>query len=152
MVDLKKLVLVSLAALAFACTGTLEPTNGGDGDGDADGAVANLEKMQFENNVLPLIVSAARDLPACSICHAGAAVPTLFGADGTAALAGAYDALIGGTQLASPAATSLLVTKGPHDGNAFCTGAATPDAYCTVDEVSIVTAWIDAEILAGRVQ
>ena len=148
-----KTCIVLSAALIVACTGRLEPTQGGDGDGDGDVDAATgptPEEMQFTNTVLPLIELGGRDKGACTGCHTGAVGPIIFGANNTTDTA--YSVLLAHpTMLRSPAETSGMLARGDHDGNAFCTAAATPDAYCTEDEVSIITAWIAAEISAGRV-
>ena len=159
MVDLHKLLLISLIAGTFACKGTLEPIGGdGDGDGDnggeVDAAIPSAGEMEFINNVVPLLNAGRVDGEgSCTGCHAGL-VPDFLGADPATTGYSTAVAYVGGKLFSDPADMSLILMKGEHNAGtakAWCTGVETPDLYCTIDEVAIVTAWINTEIAAGTI-
>ena len=144
--------LPSLIALSFAlivgtlgCVGELEPLDpaAGPGGGGPDAAVTNAAaKTYYETNIAPLMTS-ARPKGTCASCHSGS--DPINGPDflGVTAASG-YDMLISNTRLVNPdsPATSVLLTRGDHSGDAWCTGAGTPYAQCNTDEVGLITQWM----------
>jgi hypothetical protein len=137
-----------LAVLAaFACTGefvSAQPDADGGGARDAGGAGSAAGRRYFEAKVQPLLV-VVRPKGTCAFCHQqglGGTGPFFLGATA----ASAYDALINNRRLVgATAAASLLVTRGDHTGDAFCTGAGVPYAACATDEVELLEAWIALE-------
>lgn len=142
----------SLVLGAGACVGSLETTDpigsgGGPGagpDGGTGGGGA-AAKTFFDTNIEPLLTE-ARPKGSCASCHEGndtANGPDFLGLTA----ADNYTQLIGSARLINTGtpASSLLVTKGDHTGDAFCTAAGVPYATCTQDEVSLITQWIGME-------
>ncbi len=143
------MLLLSVASFALvACQGTLTPIGDGDGDGDTDAAAVSAGEMLYRSDVEP-VFTATRPGGTCESCHRTTAVgPQFLGAN---AAAGYLSIIADARFLSATGAASLLVTKGSHsDAQALCTGAGTPTAECTIDEVSIVAAWVDAEIAASN--
>jgi mono/diheme cytochrome c family protein len=141
-------ILGALAAVGMAaCTGefvTAEPgvDAGAAVDAGAVGSVAG--RAFFAANVAPLL---ALDRPkgSCAFCHQqglGGTGPFFLGA----APDEHYAALVSNPRLvgATPE-ESLLVTRGDHTGNAFCTGAGAPYAACGTDELAVLGEWIAIE-------
>jgi hypothetical protein len=132
---------VFAAVLAAAgCTGELIPIEPGPGPDpdptpgvDAGGGEDPLARAYFDSNVQPLFVL-ARPLGTCVSCHQTDTLDTalpgpLFLGANTAAN---YDALMINPRVVSTdPATSLLVTRGLHDGDAFQAG-----------EISTINEWI----------
>ncbi|RMH40888.1 MAG: hypothetical protein D6689_12585 [Deltaproteobacteria bacterium] len=135
-------MLVAAGAVGMvACVGELtpvDPATGGPGGGpDAGrGGGATEARDYFDTEVQPLL-ALPRPKGACTVCHQGVDPgngPDFLGADAAAN----YDALTANPRLVSgDPATSLLVTKGEHAGDAFAPA-----------EISIINEWILME--AGR--
>ena len=145
---LRSVVLVATLAM-IGCVGeleTLEGSGGGGGGGgggvDAGGTTNAAAQTYYTNNVRPLLI-AARPKGACNVCHEGANLAD--GPDFMGAASGEnYAALVGNTRMVSgDPATSQLILRGDHSGDAFCTGAGAPYAQCIENEVGILTTWIN---------
>ncbi len=145
----RKQLLLFVCTIATAalvgCVGELETLEGGGGGGggaDAGGG-GNSAAAQtyYTNNVRPLLI-AARPKGACSACHEG--IDAANGRDFMGAtLTDNYATLAADTRLVNGSpATSLLISRGDHTGDAFCTGPGTPYAACADNEVATVTTWI----------
>jgi hypothetical protein len=97
------------------------------------------------NSQIDGLFSATRPKGACVVCHQNASPvdPDFLGTSPTTH----YDTLIADTAMIGPTPeNSILYTKGDHPtGNAFCTGADTPYAGCTTDEMSLLAEWIALE-------
>lgn len=129
--------------LASGCVGELEPLPAGGVGGGADASTGNPQARTFyDSNIAPMM-TAARPKGTCAACHQG--VDPINGPDFLGANpASGYTTLIGNPRLVNTAspATSVLITRGDHAGDAFCTGVDTPYAGCTVNEVDTITQWI----------
>ncbi len=137
-------LLCIVLAASIGCVGELvedDPTPGGTADA---GQVNMAARMFFDQNVQPMF-GIARPKLACTVCHEGAEPangPDFLGA--TPAVN--YATLKADTRLVgTTAAASVLITRGDHSGDAFCTGVNVPYAGCTVDEVGLITQWINLE-------
>ncbi|HUH04121.1 MAG TPA: hypothetical protein VML75_19120 [Kofleriaceae bacterium] len=138
-----------LAVALLGCVGELEPQDpGGFGiPGGPDATppgVASPAHAYYDTNIAPLLV-AARPKGTCASCHQGSNIADGPDFLGTVAAVN-YSTLVGNTRLigATPA-LSYFVTRGDHNGNAFCTGVDTPYVGCTSDEVILVNTWIMME-------
>lgn len=134
----------ALSLTAAGCVGQLtedDPPDNTTPDATTGGTAA---RMFFDNNVQPLF-GLGRPKGACTVCHQGANAvdgPDFLGASA----ADNYATLKADTRLVSAtAANSVLITRGDHNGNAFCTGVNTPYAGCTADEIAVITQWIEME-------
>ncbi|HTM21266.1 MAG TPA: hypothetical protein VL172_12185 [Kofleriaceae bacterium] len=142
------ILLAGLLAPAAACVGQLEPIGATDDDtggGPDGGGVGSAAGRQFFTANIEPMVSLARPKGACVGCHQGTDTvngPDFLGPSTTTH----YDTLVvdGGLMGTSPA-TSLFCNKGDHTGNALCTGAGTPYAECTTDEVTKCGEWVMIE-------
>jgi len=136
-------LLLVLALVTTGCVGELTVSDPPAGNVDA-GTVNMAARQFFDLNVLPLM-SAARPKQACAVCHQGvdaANGPDFLGAGVT----NNYDMLVGNTRLVgTTAATSVLLTRGDHTGDAWCTGVNVPYAGCAADEIGLITQWINLE-------
>lgn len=132
------MTLVVAAVALIGCTGELIPLDPQPGPGpDADpdpgadaGSADPAARTFFDTNVQPLFIL-VRPLGACTGCHQD--LDPINGPDflGTTPLDN-YDMLIGDQRLMTgDPATSLLVTKGLHSGDAF-----------TPIEISTINQWI----------
>jgi hypothetical protein len=138
-----------LASCLVGCVGELEPLDPG-GFGIAGGpdatppGVASPAHAYFDLNVSP-ILNIQRPKGSCVACHQG--VSPADGPDFLGNTPGAnYSTLVANVRLvAATPATSILVTKGDHNGDPFCTGVGVPYGACTADEVTILNTWIMME-------
>jgi mono/diheme cytochrome c family protein len=143
------LSLAVCATLAMGCVGELEPQDPGafgiPGGPDATPpGVASPAHAYYDTNVAPLMII-TRPKGSCASCHQGVSPadgPDFLGNTPSAN----YSNLVTNTRLvgATPA-VSILVTKGDHNGNAYCTGVGVPYGACTADEVTILNTWIMME-------
>jgi len=152
-------MFVVLAALLTApgCVGQLTEdapsADAGAGGGIADAQIQTAARIQFDQNIAPMMTM-PRPKGACIICHQGpTACPTgggscFLGEDGlnhynsltTAAAVGSGLDLVTATP-----STSRFLQRGDHAGNAFCTGPGTPYANCTQNEAQMISDWINLE-------
>lgn len=144
------LIALSFAlALTTACVGELieiDPGAGGGGGGGADaGTVNQAGKNFYDTNIAPMMIS-VRPKGTCASCHAG--TDAINGPDflGTT-IASGYQTLMANTRLVNTTtpASSVLITRGDHTGDAWCSGPGTPYAACTEDEIGIINQWIALE-------
>ena len=144
--------------LAGGCTGELTlvdsagggiggGADGGGGGGGGGGEQSEGEAM-FHAEIEPMF-SVPRPKGACVVCHGniGPADPDFLGTGDAAmrypTIMSFVSAVTGRKMVGTTAADSELLLKGDHPtGDAFCTGAGTPYAQCTEDEVTIITDWI----------
>jgi len=145
---LSPLVLAALLGLAAGCVGELTPleaddTGGGGGGPDAgsSGVGSAAGRQFFAANLEPMWI-ASRPKGVCAGCHQGTNAvdgPDFLGATTTTH----YDTLVVNSLLVGTTPeNSVLIIKGDHEGNAFCTGTDTPYAGCTSDEQTLVQQWI----------
>lgn len=141
------LVVLLIGAIggAVGCVGELvendpNPVTGADAGGGNNAAA----RMFFDTNIQSMF-SATRPKGACTLCHQNTVIGDGPDFLGTSA-AENYTTLANDARLVtSSPATSVLLLRGDHLGDAFCTGIGTPYAACASDEVSLITQWINLE-------
>lgn len=149
---LRTALSLSLALALVGCVGELEPQDPGGfgipGGPDATPPGVNSPAHEYYDvNVAPILLQ-ARPKGSCVLCHQG--INLADGPDFLGVTAAAnYSSLVSNTRLigATPA-LSYFVTRGDHNGNAFCTGLDTPYVGCGADEVTLVNTWIMMEATA----